>query len=197
MAKLIAFVGVSGVGKTTLAKALAAAGDFATGFEQHDTRPFQHLCDKDKRYTLHNQVDYFLLRAEQERALRADPRPALLDGGLDVDFHGFARLFHKLGYLSDAEFALCERLYTQLRLSLPQPELVIHLTASDDVIHRRLAGRDRVNIATAADAALLNEYLKEWMGKLPVETVLKFDVSKSDLSYSDVLPVLLDRIEIL
>ena len=116
MAKLITFVGVSGVGKTALAKALAIAGDFATGFEQHDTRPFQHLCDQDKRYTLHNQVDYFLLRAEQERALRADPRPALLDGGLDVDFHGFARLFYQRGYLSGAEFDLCKRLYEQLQI---------------------------------------------------------------------------------
>jgi deoxyadenosine/deoxycytidine kinase len=195
MAKLITFVGVSGVGKTTLARALASAGNFATGFEQHDTRPFQHLCDADKRYTLHNQVDYFLLRAEQERALRADPRPALLDGGLDIDFHGFARLFHTRGYLSDDEFALCERLYTQLRLSLPKPEMVVYLTASDAVIRQRLAARNRINIATADDAALLKEYLEDWLKELPAETLLKFDVSNSDLTYSDILPELIRRIE--
>lgn len=183
MSKLITFVGVSGVGKTTLARALASAGNFATGFEQHDTRPFQHLCDVDKRYTLHNQVDYFLLRAEQERALRAEPRPALLDGGLDVDFHGFARLFHTRGYLDDAEYALCERLYTQLRLALPQPELVIYLTASDIVIRQRLAARNRVNIATADDAALLKEYLEDWLGKLPSSQVLQYDVSHEKADY--------------
>lgn len=195
MAKLITFVGVSGVGKTTLARALAATGNFATGFEQHDTRPFQHLCDADKRYTLHNQIDYFLLRAEQERALRTDPRPALLDGGLDVDFHGFARLFHYRGYLSDDEYALCERLYTQLRLALPLPNLVVYLTASDAVIRQRLAARDRVNIATADDAILLKKYLETWMETLPEENVLKFDVSKSDMTYSDILPKLIERIE--
>ena len=197
MAKLITFVGVSGVGKTTLARALAATGNFATGFEQHDTRPFQHLCDQDKRYTLHNQVDYFLLRAEQERGLRADPRPALLDGGLDVDFHGFARLFHKRGYLSDDEYALCERLYTQLRLALPLPNLVVYLSASDEVIRQRLATRDRVNIATADDAALLKEYLEAWMEALPQENLLNFEVSNSDLTYSNILPKLLHRIEAL
>lgn len=193
MANLITFVGVSGVGKTTLAKALAATSDFATGFEQHDTRPFQHLCDKDKRYTLHNQIDYFLLRAEQERILRADSRPALLDGGLDVDFHGFARLFHKHGYLSDAEFDLCKRLYKQLRLALPAPELVVYLTASDEVVRERLAGRDRVNIATANDAGLLKGYLKEWLETLPQENVLRFDVSESDMSYGKILPVLINK----
>lgn len=197
MAKLITFVGVSGVGKTTLARALAASGNFATGFEQHDTRPFQYLCDADKRYTFHNQVDYFLLRAEQERALRADPRPALLDGGLDVDFHGFARLFHTRGYLSDDEYALCERLYTQLRLSLPQPELIVFLIASDEVIHKRLSTRNRVNIATADDANLLKEYLEAWLADLPQENLLKFDVSNCDLTYNNILPKLLHRIETL
>lgn len=195
MSKLITFVGVSGVGKTTLARALAATGNFATGFEQHDTRPFQHLCDADKRYTLHNQVDYFLLRAEQERALRADPRPALLDGGLDVDFYGFARLFHTRGYLNDDEYALCERLYTQLRLSLPKPELVVYLTASEAIIRQRLAARDRVNIATADDANLLKEYLEDWLRELPGANLLKLDVSAVDKNYFEVLPVLLERIE--
>ena len=187
MSKLITFVGVSGVGKTTLAKALATTGDFATGFEQHDTRPFQHLFDKDKRYALPNQIDYFLLRAEQERILRADPRPALIDGGLDVDFHGFARLFHARGYLSDAEYDLCKRLYDQLRLALPMPELVVYLTASDEVVRERLASRDRVNIATADDARMLKKYFKAWLGTLPAMQVLEFDVSAEGLDYKRLL----------
>ncbi|MCP4140117.1 MAG: deoxynucleoside kinase [Chloroflexi bacterium] len=187
MGKLITFVGVSGVGKTTLAKALAATGNFATGFEQHDTRPFQHLFDKDKRYALPNQIDYFLLRAEQERVLRADPRPALVDGGLDVDFHGFARLFHNRGYLSNEEYDLCKRLYKQLRLSLPEPELVVYLTASEGVIRERLAKRDRVNIATSADAGLLKKYLEEWLETLPDKQILEFDVSTEGVGYKRLL----------
>ena len=195
MSKLITFVGVSGVGKTTLARALAATGNFATGFEQHDTRPFQHLFDKDKRYALPNQIDYFLLRAEQEHILRADPRSALLDGGLDVDFHGFARLFHARGYLNDAEYDLCKRLYAQLRLSLPMPELVVYLTASGEVIRERLAKRDRVNIATSADAGLLKKYLEEWLDTLPAKQVLEFDVSVEDLGYKRLLQEIISEFD--
>jgi len=197
MSKIITFVGVSGVGKTSLVNALAKTGNFATGLEEHETRPFQHLFDVDKRYALPNQIDYFLLRAEQERMLRARPEPALVDGGLDVDFYGFARLFHARGYLNDAEFELCERLYTQLRFSLPMPEMVVYLTASDDVVRQRLAKRDRVNIVTAEDADLLTTYFEAWLETLPREKVLRLDVSKIDLSYRAVLPELRQRIQAL
>ncbi len=190
MSKLIIFVGVSGVGKTALVNTLSKTGDFATGLEEHETRPFQHLFNEDKSYALPNQIDYFLLRAEQERVLRANSRPALIDGGLDVDFHGFARLFHTRGYLDDAEFSLCERLYTQLRAALPLPELIVYLTASDEVVRQRLESRDRVNIATSEDAGLFKGYLEEWLNTLPQERVIYLDVSKCDLNYKGVLPLL-------
>lgn len=195
MGKLIAIVGASGVGKTTLVKALAESGDFTTGYEQHEERPFQILFDQDKRYALPNQIDYFLLRAEQERGLRTDPRPALIDGGLDVDFHGFARLFHKRGYLDDDEFDLCKRLYNQLRTALPPPELVIYLTASVDVIRQRLAKRERINIATSDDAGLLKTYLEEWLNNLSPEKYLKIDVSENDPKYVGLIQQLLLEIE--
>jgi len=190
MGKLIAIVGVSGVGKTSLVKALSAAGDFATGFEQHAERPFQSLFDQDKRFALHNQIDYFILRAEQERILRADPRPALIDGGLDVDFHGFARLFHQRGYLSDAEFDLCKRLYQQLRAALPLPAVIVHLVASPDVIRVRLADRDRVNIATSADTLLLDQYLHDWLRNISTESIIRLDSTNDDRGYTALLPQL-------
>src|SRR5512141_670885 len=114
MNKLISIVGASGVGKTALVSALSKTGEFITAYEQHAGRPFQALFKQDRRYALHNQVDYFLLRAEQERALRfsSTKKVGLMDGGLDLDYHGFSRLFHQRGLLTEDEYALCGRLYT-------------------------------------------------------------------------------------
>src|ERR687891_472427 len=127
MAKLIAVVGASGVGKTALVRALAKAFPFQTAYEAHAMRPFQVLFKQDARYALANQVDYLLLRAEQERELRGSGQIGLIDGGLDLDFHGFTRLFHHRGLLTGAEFDLCRRLYHLLREVLPRPEFIVHL----------------------------------------------------------------------
>lgn len=177
MSKLISVIGASGAGKTSLVRALAARGDFALGLESHAERPFQALFKQDMCYALANQVDFLLYRAEQERDLRLDPRPALVDGGLDLDFHGFTRLFHARGWLTDPEFDLLRRLYLLTRALLPPPDLIIHLTASNEAIRARLAARDRINIATAADASLLAGFLDEWLNTIPAEHILHIDVT--------------------
>ncbi len=158
MNKLISIVGASGVGKTALVTALSKTGEFITAYEQHAGRPFQALFKQDRRYALHNQVDYFLLRAEQERELRfsSTHKIGLMDGGLDLDFHGFSRLFHQRGLLTDDEYALCGRLYTLIRESLPFPDLIVHLCADEYTVTDRLSKRNRINIASAEDTTLFN-----------------------------------------
>ncbi len=191
---LLVIIGPSGAGKTTLANILAKRGEFSLALEQHTERPFQVLFKQDPKYALANQLDYLLYRAEQEHALREGNKPALMDGGLDLDFHGFTRLFHARGLLNDAEFDLCQRFYSLTRSLLPLPDLVIFLNASAQTIGERLAARDRINIASSDDTELMTQFIEEWITSLPEEKVLKLDTSHEGKDYSHSLQTIQERI---
>jgi deoxyadenosine/deoxycytidine kinase len=195
MKALIALMGNTGAGKTSLANALRAAHPFAAGLEEHQQRPFQSLFKQNPRYALANQVDYLLLRAEQERSLRGGTLPALLDGGLEQDFHIFTRLFYTRGYLSREEFALCRRLYENIRANQPAPELFIYLRLEEEKIRLRLQKRQRINIATLQDLPTLETYLQEWADSLPPKNVLRLDVNQASPDYNQVIPAILAAAE--
>lgn len=179
MGKIITIVGNSGIGKTTFAKAICASGAFVTGLEPPLTeRPFQaHTAADPARYGLANQIDFLLLRAQQERELRHGAAHAIIDGGLDLDYHGFTRLFHGKGFLGEAEYALCTRLYVNLRELLGPPDFIIRLTAPLSVIAERYARRGRsLELAQRDDLISLEEYIDTWLARetesgIPVLTI--------------------------
>lgn len=201
---LITVAGNSGVGKTTLAEALARAGRFALGIEVPTTRPFQirlaQELDQESdtafpRSALANQVDFLVFRANQERLLRDGPLDSVIDGGLDLDFHLFTRRFHQLGYLDDAEFALLTRLHAFLRASLGPPDLILNLSAPLDVIRRRRTQRGRpVDIAKLDDLGPMQDLLDEWIATVTACPVITIDASHDDFTRPDAITRLMDQI---
>ena len=194
MNKLVSIIGPSGVGKTTLARALCEKHDFAIAYEQHNERPFQTLFKQDSKYALANQLDYLLYRAEQEHEMRQSNKPALMDGGLDLDFHGFTRLFHLHGWLNDEEFKLCQRFYTLTRSLLPPPDLIIALSASAKTISDRLAARNRINIASSEDAQTVSQFMDQWLESISEEKIIRLDITQEGMDYAHSVPIILDKI---
>jgi deoxyadenosine/deoxycytidine kinase len=196
MGKLIVVVGSTGVGKTTLVRALCGQANLNPGLEGHDQRPFQQLFKTDPGFALPNQVDYLLLRAEQELALRSAAQTAIQDGGLEMDYFGFTHLFHTRGWLSEDEFGLCRRFYQFVRSVLPPPDLILSLTAHPLVVAERLEKRDRVNIASAQDNTVLNAGLEEWLSSVDPTALLRLDCSTEDPDFKQLMPVLLAEIKL-
>ena len=196
MGKLIVVVGNSGVGKTALVKSLCANNKHGTGLEEHVGRPFQTLFKTDHRYALANQVDYLLLRAEQERFIRQGLKSGIQDGGLEMDFQVFTRLFLYKGFLSMQEFSICERLYDQIRSAQPPPEVIIWMQAPLDVVTARFALRGRaLEIAERDDLKDIDLLLQRWLMLLEPKSLIRLDASKDDPTYRGFLTSLLVQLE--
>ncbi len=197
MGKLVAFVGNCGSGKTTLARLVCAAGGYRPLLEQHVERPFQQAFFADRSAGgFANQIDYLLYRAEQELAARGEPGVGVLDGGLDQDFHLFTHLFHRKGYLSQAEFDVCRRFYDLARHALPAPEAIVCLRARREVLAARRVARQRtVDIVQEQDLGVLDELLADWIENAGQRsTIIELDTSREDVQFSATLPGLMARL---
>ncbi len=131
--------GPIGVGKTSLAKRLAASFGYDLLLERAEENPFLERFYQNPRQAAFPTQLYFLLqRAEQLRALRQgdmfQPRQ-VADFLFDKD-----RVFAELN-LDEQEFALYSKVFNEIALEVPQPDLVIYLQAPVDVLIRRIAAR--------------------------------------------------------
>lgn len=196
MVKLIAVVGNTGVGKTTFVQRFCEHTGFPSGLEGHEERPFQELFTLDRqKYGFPNQIDFMVLRAEQEIEIRNSDIIGVQDGGLDEDFFLFTRLFYQKGYLTGREFALCERTYHLLREVLPPPDLFVWLRAPIEVIAERYEKRDRrLGIAKIEDLAAMEILLEEWLGVIPSTSLITIDTESEDRRFSNSIQMVLDRI---
>lgn len=119
--KLISLIGNIGVGKTTAAKAICDAFGFNYFGESHDDRPFQHLAKQNPHFTFHNQINFMMERALQEEKARMANNSSVFDGGLDMDYYVFTKLFLNKGSITLDEFNQLTIVYDFLRRYLPPP----------------------------------------------------------------------------
>jgi deoxyguanosine kinase len=131
--------GAIGVGKTSLAKRLAASFNAALMLEQADENPFLERFYRNPRTAaLPAQLFFLFQRAKQLEALHQHDLFAatqLSDYLFDKD-----RLFARLNLDAD-ELDLYEKVYARLSLDVPSPDLVIYLQAPTDVLLERIARR--------------------------------------------------------
>lgn len=195
MSNLIAVAGNVGVGKTTFTQRLCAAAGYAAALEDHSRRAFHTDLVASRHAALANQMDFLLLRADQERSIRRGSTVGVQDGGLDQDFYVFTRFLLHTGALEPREYELCRRLHEFARQLLPPPDLIIYLTAPLDVLVARRAARNRpAEVIAAADLPMIGDFVQEWIAAVDAPPVITVDATVDDPSFGTTIEALLPQI---
>ena len=197
MAKLIAVIGNVGVGKTTFAQRLCEATGYTFAREDHANRVFHDdFALGNHTLALANQIDYLLIRAEQEATIRSEGSVGVLDGGLEQDLYVFTRYFTHVGLLTPQEYNLCRRLYNFVRRTLPAPDLFMYLHAPVDILMQRYTRRRRsVEVIKASDIPLLESFVHDWLADFKDIPTLTVDVSADDPTFAMTIATLKEPLQ--
>lgn len=137
--RYIVVEGPIGVGKSSLARRLAEHLDADSLMENVAENPFLPRFYQDpQRYALPTQLHFLFDRARQVKEMAQSDlfrKTIVADFLLDKDM-----LFARLN-LDEDEYALYEKVYADLKLQAPDPDLVIYLQAPVEALQERVRRR--------------------------------------------------------
>ena len=193
----IAIEGPIGVGKTTLARRLAESFNYEMLLEQADDNPFlERFYQNQKNAALATQLFFLFQRSQQLQDLRqADifSPVRVADFLIEKD-----RLFAQLTLDKD-EFQLYQKVYEQLTLDAPTPDLVVYLQAPVDVLMRRIQQRGNEIEQSISQPYLesLNEAYSEFFlyyddAPLLIVNAAELDLARNNDDYATFVDYLLN-----
>jgi len=193
----IAVEGPIGVGKTTLAKRLAESFNYQTLLENAEENPFlERFYRNRKQAALATQLFFLFQRSQKIQDLRqADIfEPVRVADFLIEKDPLFARI-----NLDRDEFQLYQKVYRQLTIDAPRPDLVIYLQASPDVLLGRIENRG-ISAEKSIDRDYLerlNEVYSEFFlyyddAPLLIVNASELDLANNDADYIHLVEYLLE-----
>ena len=185
------------MGKTTLTKRLATTFNYQTLLEEAEQNPFLEKFYRNRQQAaLATQLFFLFQRAQKIQDLRqADIfEPVRVADFLIEKDPLFARI-----NLDREEFQLYQKVYEQLTIDAPKPDLVIYLQASTDVLLSRINSRGiAVEQGIERDyLERLNEVYSEFFlyydgAPLLIVNASEIDLANGDADYSHLVDYLLD-----
>ncbi len=193
----IAVEGSIGVGKTTLAKKLAASFNYSALLEDAEENPFlERFYRQREQVALATQLFFLFQRAQKIQDIRQTDifEPTRVADFLMEKDPLFARI-----NLDRDEYQLYEKVYQQLTINAPKPDLVVYLQASTDVLLSRIENRG-LAIERSIDRDYLerlNEVYSEFFlyydgAPLLIVNANEIDLANSTADYQELVNYLLD-----
>jgi deoxyguanosine kinase len=193
----IAVEGPIGVGKTILAKRLAESFNYQALLERADENPFlERFYQNRKQHALATQLFFLFQRAQQIQDMRQNDifEPVRVADFLIEKDPLFARI-----NLDTDEYQLYEKVFQQLTIDAPKPDLVIYLQASTDILLRRIENRgtDYEQHISRSYLESLNEVYSEFFlyydgAPLLIVNASEIDLVNSEQDYQQLVDYMLD-----
>jgi deoxyadenosine/deoxycytidine kinase len=126
--KFIAFIGPLGVGKSTIAQALAKKlkADFIIK-EPHRENPFWEKSQKNPKFMFRSQIYFLISNILSDIKARSKPGISVSDTSTLTDILMWASWYHQIGHLSDAEYKKYKKLVALLKPIIPRPNFLVAL----------------------------------------------------------------------
>jgi deoxyguanosine kinase len=135
----IAVEGCVGVGKTTLATKIAEFRKTTLLLEEFEKNPFLSDFYKDPiKNVFETEMHFLLLHYHQLKELRNASKEIITDFTFEKD-----QIFAELNFREKSERKVFDGLYEFLKERLPQPDLILYLKGSEDLIIGRIRNRAR------------------------------------------------------
>ena len=134
-----------GAGKTSLSQIISKEMGFSVYFEDFSSNLFLKDYYRDmKRWAFATQINFLALRYEQilHHVLLSEV-PSVLDRSIYEDREVFAKALHEDKLMTDAEWAVYDKLYNLMVTHLPTPNLMIYLEKTVDELLRNISKRGR------------------------------------------------------
>lgn len=192
--------GPIGVGKTSLAKAIANTYQFELLKEIVDENPFLNKFYEDiAEWSF--QTEMFFLCNRYKQLSDIEKKYLSNDTAVVADYHIFKNLIFAKRSLNEVEYEKYESIYHILTRDMPIPNMVIYLDASIDVLVDRIDLRGREfekKISTSYLEQLSSDYrmfIDDFESKHPDVPVIRFNGDEMDfVQNSQDLNIILEKV---
>ncbi|BAQ09460.1 deoxynucleoside kinase [Bacillus sp. OxB-1] len=183
---VITVAGTVGVGKSTMAQALAEALGLRTSFEKVNENPYlERFYDDFEKWSFHLQIYFLAERFKEQKRMFEYGGGFVQDRSIYEDTGIFAKMHMENGTMDPVDYSTYTELFEAMVMTpyFPHPDVLIYLEGSPDVILERIRERGRPMEQETPISYWTEMYARyaDWIDSFNACPVLRIDVSDYDL----------------